>query len=169
MGRPYSMQYGFGKINGGPIVANAKNHTLVGPQAIVQMKDTTLNKQIALEVTKEFLVDAEQLGSSGLKTLEHVQVTATLSHWRRSDVEVLLVSPNNITSTLVSPRPGDYSDRGFRNFDLIPSSTGKALRKRVLKYRGEPALGTWKDVARDAVDDVEEIGLRAILKLYGSK
>lgn len=113
------MQYGFGKINGGLMVANAKNHPLVAPQAVVQIKNDTLIVQTALEVTKEFIVHEELLRSSGLKTLEHVLVTVTFTHWRRSDIQVLLVSPNNITSTLISPRLGDNFDGLTRNLDLM--------------------------------------------------
>jgi len=54
-----------------------------------------------------FSVSVEHLEGYSLNTLEYVHVKLTLTHERRGDVEVKLVSPSGTTSVIGATRSGD--------------------------------------------------------------
>ncbi len=58
-------------------------------------------------------VTKEMLDSNNLESLEHIDIRVWISHSRRGDVEVELVSPNGITSVLARKRRLDDARTGF--------------------------------------------------------
>ncbi|KAJ9058686.1 pheromone processing endoprotease [Entomophthora muscae] len=153
-GRKYSPQYGFGKINAGLIVERAKSFTKVNQQTFFETRNITIDKVIP-EDTNGLLVSRNitslNLKSSGLKKVEHVQVTVTIEHARRSDIEIYITSPQNITSKLVSSRPTDRSKLGFQSYQLMTVAnwdeppTGRwFLKINDISKTGQGKLKSWK-------------------------
>ena len=58
-------------------------------------------------------ITKEMLDSNNLESLEHIDIRVWISHSRRGDVEVELVSPNEITSVLARKRRLDDAQTGF--------------------------------------------------------
>jgi len=65
-------------------------------------------------------------------TVEYVAVQVDLPHPRRGALTIALESPSGTTCTLATPRPRDWSDRGFRPWTFVTAG-----------FWGEKAPGTW--------------------------
>ena len=64
--------------------------------------------------------------------LEHIQVVLDMSHPQRGDVQVALLSPHGMKTTLIHARPNDKSADGFRMWPLL-----------TVHNWGESPRGTW--------------------------
>lgn len=129
MGRPYSYKYGYGSIDAWLYVQAAKTWELVKPQAFLELKPTLLGgadisgtfwgkmKGGVLipegGVKSEVEVTADMLRERNFEKLEHITVKVWITHGRRGDVEVELVSPKGIKSILAAKRRYDSDDKGF--------------------------------------------------------
>uniref|UniRef100_A0A4W4G615 P/Homo B domain-containing protein n=1 Tax=Electrophorus electricus TaxID=8005 RepID=A0A4W4G615_ELEEL len=102
VGRKVSHSYGYGLLDAAAIVALAQNWTNVGPQ----QKFGTL-------------VDACQGQPNFVSSLEHAQARLTLSYNRRGNLAIYLISPQGTRSTLLAPRPHDYSSEGFNDWAFM--------------------------------------------------
>ena len=60
-----------------------------------------------ITITKEMMVE------HNLEALEHINVRVWISHTKRGDVEVEIISPNGVRSVLASTREDDESKTGF--------------------------------------------------------
>lgn len=58
-------------------------------------------------ITKEMLKD------NNFERLEHITIKVWITHTRRGDVEVELISPAGVKSVLATKRKGDDHDTGF--------------------------------------------------------
>ncbi|KAJ9054059.1 pheromone processing endoprotease [Entomophthora muscae] len=172
-GRKYSPQYGFGKINAGLIVERAKSFTKVNQQTFFETRNITIDKVIP-EDTNGLVVSRNitslNLKSSGLKKVEHVQVTVTIEHARRSDIEIYITSPQNITSKLVSSRPTDKSKLGFQSYQLMTVANWYIdVFLSINLNRDEPPTGRWFL----KTNDISKTGQGKLkswkLTLFGSK
>ncbi|KAK5935216.1 hypothetical protein CgunFtcFv8_020598 [Champsocephalus gunnari] len=56
---------------------------------------------------------------SHVTSLEHVQARLTLSYNRRGNLAIHLISPSGTRSTLLHPRPHDYSSEGFNDWAFM--------------------------------------------------
>lgn len=110
VGRSYSPQFGYGKIDAGLIVENAESFAKRGEQVSFESEYMHINRQIP-ETEAGLRVHCQVPGLFG--RTEHVRVTVSIRHTFRRDVEIDLISPNNVTSKLVASRPGDNSHEGF--------------------------------------------------------
>ncbi|XP_005989811.1 furin-1 isoform X2 [Latimeria chalumnae] len=119
VGRKVSHSYGYGLLDAGAIVKLAKNWTNVDPQRKCVLTLLTEPKDIVnrLEVTKK--VDACFGKSNYISSLEHVQARLSLSYNRRGDLAIYLTSPMKTRSTLLAPRPHDYSSDGFNEWAFM--------------------------------------------------
>uniref|UniRef100_A0A8C6MKF6 Furin (paired basic amino acid cleaving enzyme) b n=1 Tax=Nothobranchius furzeri TaxID=105023 RepID=A0A8C6MKF6_NOTFU len=54
-----------------------------------------------------------------VRSLEHVQARLTLSHNQRGKLAIHLISPLGTRSTLLFPRPNDYSSEGFNDWAFM--------------------------------------------------
>lgn len=129
VGRPYSYKYGYGSIDAWTYVQAAKTWDLVKPQAFLELKPTLLGGAdisrtfwgemkggvlIPKEgVKSEVEVTANMLRERNFEKLEHITVKVWITHGRRGDVEVELVSPKGIKSVLAARRRYDQDDKGF--------------------------------------------------------
>ncbi|KAI0748474.1 peptidase S8/S53 domain-containing protein [Daedaleopsis nitida] len=155
-GRPYSYKYGYGSLNGLAFVKAAQEWESVKPQAWADIPAVQLNGGVMdsfgnssggehigsngveskLTVTKEFL---EQ---NNFEKLEHVTVKVWITHKRRGDVEVELVSPKGIKSVLAARRHGDNANTGYPGWQFM-----------TVKHWDENPVGDWTIRVSDQRDD----------------
>ncbi|KAF8710836.1 Proprotein convertase P-domain, partial [Rhizoctonia solani] len=147
-GRPYSYKYGYGSIDAWTYVQAAKTWDLVKPQAFLALPPTILDGadisrafwgqmsggRLIPEggVTSEVEVTAQMLRDRNFEKLEHITVKVWITHGRRGDVEVELVSPKGIKSVLAGQRKYDQDEKGFPGWRFM-----------TLKHWDEDPVGKW--------------------------
>ncbi|XP_054625871.1 furin (paired basic amino acid cleaving enzyme) a [Dunckerocampus dactyliophorus] len=117
--RKVSHSYGYGLLDASGIVALAKTWTNVGPQrkCVITLVCEPMNIGGHLSINKS--VDACFGSDSHVTSLEHVQARLTLSYNRRGNLAIHLISPAGTRSTLLHPRPHDYSSEGFNDWAFM--------------------------------------------------
>uniref|UniRef100_A0A7N8YL79 Furin (paired basic amino acid cleaving enzyme) a n=1 Tax=Mastacembelus armatus TaxID=205130 RepID=A0A7N8YL79_9TELE len=115
VGRKVSHAYGYGLLDASAIVALAKTWTNVGPQRKCVI--TMVGEPNHLLINKS--VDACVGTDSHVTSLEHVQAQLSLSYNRRGNLAIHLISPAGTRSTLLHPRPHDYSSEGFNDWAFM--------------------------------------------------
>ncbi|XP_058502006.1 furin (paired basic amino acid cleaving enzyme) b [Solea solea] len=119
VGRRVSHSYGYGLLDASAMVAMAQNWTTVGPQH--QCVHTMLEepRDIGNKLVFSKSVDACWGRPDYVSSLEHVQARLTLSHNQRGKLAIHLISPLGTRSTLLFPRPNDFSSEGFNNWAFM--------------------------------------------------
>ncbi|XP_062327768.1 furin (paired basic amino acid cleaving enzyme) a [Osmerus eperlanus] len=119
VGRQVSHSYGYGLLDASAMVSMAKTWTSTGPQrkCVLTMVAEPRNIGSNLVITKT--VDACLGTASHVSALEHVQAQLTLSYNRRGNLAIHLTSPLGTRSTLLAPRPRDYSSEGFNDWAFM--------------------------------------------------
>ncbi|XP_012865214.1 PREDICTED: proprotein convertase subtilisin/kexin type 7 [Dipodomys ordii] len=161
-GFSHSHQHGFGLLNAWRLVNAAKIWTSVPYLASYVSPVLKENKAIpqsprSLEVL--WNVSRMDLDMSGLKTLEHVAVTVSISHPRRGSLELTLFCPSGMMSLIGAPRSMDSDPNGFNDWTFS-----------TVRCWGERARGIYRLVVRDVGDEPLQVGVlqRWQLTLYGS-
>ncbi|KAF7799581.1 hypothetical protein EIP86_010818 [Pleurotus ostreatoroseus] len=145
-GRPYSYKYGYGALNGVEYVNAAMDWQSVKPQAwinmpTVQIANGTMDIFRATSggetitqagITSTMEVTADTLQEHNFETLEHMTVMVWISHDRRGDVEVELVSPHGVKSILAAKRNGDGANTGYPGWTFS-----------TVKHWDEDPVGEW--------------------------
>ncbi|XP_061622105.1 furin (paired basic amino acid cleaving enzyme) a isoform X2 [Phyllopteryx taeniolatus] len=119
VGRKVSHSYGYGLLDASGIVALAKTWTSVGPQRKCVITLVYEPKNIGGHLSVNKSVDACLGSDSHVTSLEHVQARLTLSYNRRGNLAIHLISPAGTRSTLLHPRPHDYSSEGFNDWAFM--------------------------------------------------
>lgn len=70
-------------------------------------------------VKSSIKVTRDQLDSHNFDKLEHINVKVWISHTKRGDVEVEVISPKGIKSILAGARYGDMADTGFPGWTFM--------------------------------------------------
>uniref|UniRef100_A0A669EWF6 Furin (paired basic amino acid cleaving enzyme) b n=1 Tax=Oreochromis niloticus TaxID=8128 RepID=A0A669EWF6_ORENI len=111
--------YGYGLLDAGALVALAQNWTSVGPQR--QCVNTMLSepRDIGNKLVFSKSVDACWGRPEHVSSLEHVQARLTLSYNQRGKLAIHLISPLGTRSTLLFPRPNDFSSEGFNDWAFM--------------------------------------------------
>ncbi|KXS19863.1 hypothetical protein M427DRAFT_41691 [Gonapodya prolifera JEL478] len=133
--RPYSVKFGYGKLDAYAIVERARTWTNIGPQTMFKPPTQTVGKEIPDDGTKletMIAITAKALKEAQLIFVEHITVTVNIDHSRRGELNILLTSPSGIVSELGSPRPYDVSTDGLRNWTFSS-----------VKHWDEDAVGLW--------------------------
>uniref|UniRef100_A0A669BJJ7 Furin (paired basic amino acid cleaving enzyme) b n=1 Tax=Oreochromis niloticus TaxID=8128 RepID=A0A669BJJ7_ORENI len=119
VGRRVSHSYGYGLLDAGALVALAQNWTSVGPQR--QCVNTMLSepRDIGNKLVFSKSVDACWGRPEHVSSLEHVQARLTLSYNQRGKLAIHLISPLGTRSTLLFPRPNDFSSEGFNDWAFM--------------------------------------------------
>jgi kexin len=126
-GRYFSYKYGFGLLDGYRYVMAAKDWKLVKPQAwlelpYVQINNGTMDLEDKMTggqniteqgVTSSIDITKDMLTQGNFESLEHVTVKVWISHKRRGDVEVEIVSPAGVKSVLAAKRKYDTANSGY--------------------------------------------------------
>ncbi|KAF1549974.1 Proprotein convertase subtilisin/kexin type 7, partial [Eudyptes chrysocome] len=161
-GFSHSHQHGFGLLNAWRLVNAAKIWesvpylaSYVSP-ALKEGRSIPLLPQ-ELEVT--WNVTTADLELSGMRTLEHVAVTVTITHPRRGNLEIRLFCPSGMMSLIGTTRSMDSDPNGFADWTFS-----------TVRCWGEEAQGTYRLVIRDIGDESLRPGTlkRWQLTLYGS-
>lgn len=119
VGRKVSHSYGYGLLDAGAIVALAKTWTNVGPQRKCVLTILAEPRNIGGHLLINKSVDACFGSDAHVTSLEHVQARLTLSYNRRGNLAIHLISPAGTRSTLLHPRPHDYSSEGFNDWAFM--------------------------------------------------
>lgn len=161
-GFSHSHQHGFGLLNAWRLVNAAKIWTSVPYLASYVSPVLKENKAIPLSPhSLEVLwnVSRTDLEMSGLKTLEHVAVTVSITHPRRGSLELKLFCPSGMMSLIGTPRSMDSDPNGFNDWTFS-----------TVRCWGERAKGIYRLVIRDVGDETLQAGVlrQWQLTLYGS-
>uniref|UniRef100_A0A8C6K776 Furin (paired basic amino acid cleaving enzyme) a n=1 Tax=Nothobranchius furzeri TaxID=105023 RepID=A0A8C6K776_NOTFU len=120
VGRKVSHSYGYGLLDASAIVSLASTWTNVGPQrkyVIPMLSEPRSVRDWSLYLP--YTVDACTGSDSCVTSLEHVQARLTLTYNRRGNLAIHLISPAGTRSTLLHPRPHDYSSEGFNDWAFM--------------------------------------------------
>uniref|UniRef100_A0A8D3A6Y9 Furin (paired basic amino acid cleaving enzyme) b n=1 Tax=Scophthalmus maximus TaxID=52904 RepID=A0A8D3A6Y9_SCOMX len=119
VGRRVSHSYGYGLLDAGAMVALALNWTTLGPQHQCIHTMLAEPRDIGNKLVFSKSVDACWGRPEHVGSVEHVQARLTLSHNQRGKLAVHLLSPLGTRSTLLFPRPNDFSSEGFNDWAFM--------------------------------------------------
>ncbi|XP_060091637.1 neuroendocrine convertase 1 [Heteronotia binoei] len=130
-------RFGFGLLNAKALVDLADPRTWkgVGEKKECIVKDNSFEPRLLRaggEVTIEIPTTACEGQENAIKSLEHVQLEATIEYSRRGDLHVTLTSPSGTNTVLLAERQRDKSPNGFKDWDFMSVHTW-----------GENPTGTW--------------------------
>ena len=141
MGKSFSHQFGYGKLDGWALVEAAKDFKSVKPQAWYYSPWQHVRHKIPQGrrgLSSEFVVTREALEQANFETLEHVTVTMNVKHGRRGDLSVELHSPSGVVSHLSTARPHDEESAGYVDWTFMS-----------VAHWGESGIGKWKIIVKD--------------------
>uniref|UniRef100_A0A8C2TK76 Proprotein convertase subtilisin/kexin type 4 n=1 Tax=Coturnix japonica TaxID=93934 RepID=A0A8C2TK76_COTJA len=119
VGRKVSHYYGYGLLDAALLVELAQAWAGTRPQMRCSIKALHTPRNIGSKLT----IPADTSSCSGttrsILSLEHVQVQLSLSYSRRGDLQITLRSPMGTTSTLVTVRPYDTSQQGYKDWTFM--------------------------------------------------
>ncbi|NWH71782.1 PCSK4 convertase, partial [Piaya cayana] len=118
-GRKVSHHYGYGLLDAALLVEMAKGWTGTRPQQICSVKALDAPRNIGSKLTVFTNVSSCFGRTKRIRSLEHVQVQLSLSYSRRGDLLISLTSPMGTTSTLVTVRPYDTSQQGYKDWTFM--------------------------------------------------
>ncbi|KAM6043400.1 proprotein convertase subtilisin/kexin type 7 [Chlamydotis macqueenii] len=161
-GFSHSHQHGFGLLNAWRLVNAAKIWESVPYLASYVSPVLREGRSIPLlpqELEVAWNVTAADLELSGMRTLEHVAVTVTITHPRRGNLEIRLLCPSGMVSLIGTTRSMDSDPNGFADWTFS-----------TVRCWGEEAQGTYRLVVRDIGDESLRPGAlkQWQLTLYGS-
>jgi kexin len=133
-GRRYSYKYGFGVIDAYYFVTAARDWKTVKPQTWFETPGVQLaggamddeeNNMTGGEpivpggVNSTLSVTEQMKKTHNFESLEHINVKVWISHTRRGDVEVEIVSPKGVKSVLAAARSQDDADTGYPGWKFM--------------------------------------------------
>ncbi|NWW44232.1 PCSK4 convertase, partial [Pedionomus torquatus] len=118
VGRKGDHHFGYGLLDAGLLVEMAKAWTGTRPQQKCSVKALHTPRNIGSKLA--ISINVFCLGrTKRIHSLEHVQVQLSLSYSRRGDLAIALTSPLGTTSTLVTVRPFDTSQQGYKDWTFM--------------------------------------------------
>lgn len=141
IGKKFSHQYGYGKLDAWALVEAAKSHKLVRPQAWYFSPWQHVRTEIPqgdVGLSSTFKVTQELLHDANIEHLEHVTVTMNVNHTRRGDLSVELRSPHGVTSHLSTARKNDNYGGGYQDWTFMS-----------VAHWGEKPEGDWLLIVKD--------------------
>ena len=148
-------KYGAGLVNAGQAVNLARTWLPMKPMAQITLLETNLS----LEITDNDPVGTNVsfvVSNSGFR-VETVVLSTTIAHDRWGDLEIKLISPSGVVSTLAEPHPS-------RGNEGIPGWEFTSIRNW-----GEDAQGVWTVQVSDLVEDFTGTVLQLGLTFHGSQ
>eukprot|EP00088_Acartia_fossae_P071101 TRINITY_DN9692_c0_g1_i1.p1 TRINITY_DN9692_c0_g1~~TRINITY_DN9692_c0_g1_i1.p1 ORF type:complete len:188 (+),score=20.35 TRINITY_DN9692_c0_g1_i1:649-1212(+) len=120
----YNPSFGFGIMNGNKMVDLAMKWKNVPEAHVCDISSSLLESEDLKGGQGDVLsLDIKVHDKCSVKYLEHVQVTVTIAHPKRGNLEVILRSPNGTITKLLSSRPRDNSRKGFHNWTFMSVQT----------------------------------------------
>ncbi|KAF9699638.1 hypothetical protein EKO04_002599 [Ascochyta lentis] len=141
LGRMYSHQFGYGKLDAWAIVDKAKDWKLVKPQAWFWSPWMHVKKRIpegGEGLASVFEVTADMLKKANFERVEHITLTMNVKHERRGDLSVELISPVGMSSHLSTARRDDENSYGYKDWTFMS-----------VAHWGESGVGNWTVVVKD--------------------
>ena len=141
IGRRYSHQFGYGKLNGWAIVEAARTFTLVKPQAWYHSPWIHVDHDIPQGdqgIASTFEVTEEVLKGANFERIEQVTITMNADHTRRGDMSVELRSPDGIVSHIATARSRDNESKGYVDWTFMS-----------VAHWGESGIGNWTIIVKD--------------------
>jgi kexin len=157
IGRPFSHQFGYGKLDAYALVEAAKTWKLVKPQAWFYSPWMHVKKPIPEGnegLASPFVVTKEMLKKANLERVEHVTLTMNVEHQRRGDLSVELISPSGMVSQISTARRDDDVAKGYENWTFMS-----------VAHFGEDGIGKWTVVVKDTHKDNGKTGVFTDWKL----
>ncbi|XP_073509491.1 proprotein convertase subtilisin/kexin type 6 isoform X1 [Phyllobates terribilis] len=134
-GRKVSHLYGFGLVDADAMVVEAKKWRTVPPQHMCvgasDRRPRFIRADQLIRTTTQTSACADHSGQH-VAYIEHVVIRVTISHPRRGDLQINLISPSGTRSQLLARRTFDYSNEGFKNWEFM-----------TVHCWGEKAEGEW--------------------------
>ncbi|XP_050839429.1 proprotein convertase subtilisin/kexin type 7 isoform X3 [Serinus canaria] len=161
-GFSHSHQHGFGLLNAWRLVNAAKiweSVPYLASYVSPVLKEGRSIPWLPQELEVAWNVTPADLQLSGMRTLEHVAVTVTITHPRRGNLEIRLLCPSGMMSLIGTARSMDSDPNGFSDWTFS-----------TVRCWGEEAQGTYRLLIRDIGDDSLRPGTlkQWQLTLYGS-
>ncbi|XP_075046195.1 proprotein convertase subtilisin/kexin type 7 [Mixophyes fleayi] len=161
-GFSHSHQHGFGLLNAWRLTNAAKVWESVPYLASYVSPVFKENKNIPLVTNMLELswnVTSADLLLSGMRTLEHVAVTVTITHPRRGNLQIQLFCPSGMSSLIGATRKIDSDPSGFSDWTFS-----------TVRCWGENAEGMYRLLISDMGDESLKTGVFHSwqLTLYGS-
>lgn len=122
IGKKFSHDWGYGKIDAYSLVQKAKTWDLVKPQAwfnspwLRVLHDIPQGDQ---GLSSSYEVTGDILKKANIARLEHVTLTMNVNHTRRGDLSVELRSPEGIVSHLSTARRSDNAEVGYVDWTFM--------------------------------------------------
>jgi kexin len=157
IGRMFSHQFGYGKLDAYAIVEKAKTWQLVKPQAWFWspwMHVKTAIPEGDQGLASVFEVTADMLKEANFERVEHITLTMNIKHQRRGDLSVELISPDGISSQLSTPRRDDAAALGYTDWTFMS-----------VAHWGESGIGNWTVVVKDTIPGNNKKGIFTDWKL----
>ncbi|XP_006901390.1 PREDICTED: proprotein convertase subtilisin/kexin type 6 isoform X2 [Elephantulus edwardii] len=155
-GHKVSHLYGFGLVDAEALVIEAKKWKAVPSQhvcvALVDKRSRAIPLVQTLRTTMLTSACADH-SDQHVVYLEHVVAQISLSHPRRGDLQIHLISPSGTKSQLLAKRLLDHSSEGFTNWEFM-----------TVHCWGEKAEGEWTLEIQDMPSQVRNPERRGKLK-----
>lgn len=157
--------YGFGLVDAEAMVREASKWRTVPPQHICTHSPLRANSYIQAGQTlnsSSVSSGCSDEADRQVNFLEHVVVRLLLTHPRRGDLQIHLISPSGTRSQLLAKRLYDSSNEGFRDWEFMS-----------VHFWGEKAEGSWTLEIRDSLSKLRNTEVLGNLKewcltLYGT-
>uniref|UniRef100_A0A8C2W0A0 Proprotein convertase subtilisin/kexin type 6 n=2 Tax=Chinchilla lanigera TaxID=34839 RepID=A0A8C2W0A0_CHILA len=164
-GHKVSHLYGFGLVDAEAIVLEAKKWRAVPSQHVcIATSDKRPRSIPIVQVLRTTALTNACADHSDQRVvhLEHVVVRISISHPRRGDLQIHLISPSGTKSQLLAKRLLDFSNEGFTNWEFM-----------TVHCWGEKAEGEWTLEIQDLPSQVRNPEKQGKLKewtliLYGT-
>jgi kexin len=141
LGRSFSHQFGYGKLDAYAIVEAAKTWKNVKPQAWFYSPWMHVRKPIPQGdkgLASVFEVTQKMLKEANFERVEHITLTMNIEHTRRGDLSVELISPDGIASHLSTARKDDDASAGYVDWTFMS-----------VAHFGEKGIGKWTVIVKD--------------------
>ncbi|KAK7912948.1 hypothetical protein WMY93_013159 [Mugilogobius chulae] len=157
--------YGFGLVDAEAMVLEASIWRTVPKQHICSHKPLRPNSYIQAGQTLNSSTVSSGCADEAdrqVNVLEHVVVSVLLTHPRRGDLHISLISPSGTRTQLLAKRLYDSSNQGFRNWEFMS-----------VHFWGEKAEGSWTLEIKDSPSKLRNTEVLGNLKewsltLYGT-
>eukprot|EP00118_Oscarella_pearsei_P003550 m.14742 g.14742 ORF g.14742 m.14742 type:complete len:772 (+) comp25958_c0_seq1:2639-4954(+) len=136
-----SSRYGFGLLDAYAFVRTAQQWKQVPKQLVCPVVSTLPSRHFFRDRPLKIKVSTDVCQGSnniGIKHLEHVEVSMSISHPSRGDIQITLISPMGTKSVLLPYRPRDKSGAGFIRWTFMS-----------VHHWGENPAGEWTLEVRD--------------------
>ncbi|EGE77626.1 kexin [Blastomyces gilchristii SLH14081] len=143
IGKQFSHEFGYGKVDAYSAVHLAKEWKLVKPQAWMHSPWQQVNHPIPQGETglaSSFEVTKKMLDMNNIERIEHVTLTMNVNHTRRGDLSVELHSPSGVVSLLSTTRKNDDHAVGYVDWTFMS-----------VAHWGESGIGEWTVIVKDTI------------------